>query len=96
MIGSRAEGAELPATAERVRVLPGLGDLPVVVVVAGERRGVFKRIAAQWQEAQDRLAALSTCAETVVADGAKHFVQLDRPDVVANAVRIVEPRVRSG
>ncbi len=89
LAGSRAESAQLPNTARAVRRLPGLGDLPVVVIRAGEQRGSFRRVAQSWAATQARIGALSTRSTTVTADGSGHFVQQDRPDVVAAAIRLV-------
>lgn len=87
LAGSRAEGRCLEDNARAVAKLPALGDLPLAVVRAGEQRGLFARIDRAWTDTQKRLAALSTRSELVTADGAGHFVQLDRPEVVADAIR---------
>jgi pimeloyl-ACP methyl ester carboxylesterase len=89
LAGSRAEGAELPAIAKAVAALGDLGDLPVRVVSAGEHRGTFARVAGPWTAAQERLAGLSRNSCHVLAEGAGHFVQTARPDVIADAVRAV-------
>ena len=93
--GSRAEGRHLEDNARAVAELPALGDLPVGVVRAGEARGLFARIVHAWTDTQKRLAALSTRSELVTAEGAGHFVQLDRPDVIAASIRRVVDLVRA-
>lgn len=97
--GGRPEGRALEETARTVARLGDLGPLPVSVVYAGERRGLFRRIEGSWTATQRRLASLSSRSELVAAEGAGHFVQLDRPDVVAAAIqRMIElaPNVELG
>lgn len=94
LAGSRAEGRCLNDNARAVANLPELGDLPIGVVRAGEQHGLFARIDRAWTDTQNRLAALSTRSELVAADGAGHFVQLDRPEVAAAAIRRVVDLVR--
>lgn len=95
LAGSRAEGRCLDDNARAVAQLPALVDLPLGVVRAGEQRGLFARIDRAWTDTQCRLAALSTRSELVDAEGAGHFVQLDRPDVVAASIRRVVELVRT-
>jgi pimeloyl-ACP methyl ester carboxylesterase len=47
-----------------------------------------------WQQMQDELAHLSTRGTHVIAKNSGHFIQLDRPDVVIEAVRKIvnQPR----
>lgn len=56
-----------------------LGEIPLIVVTA-ERASASERVE------HLRLTALSTEGEHVIAEGSGHWVQLDRPDVVAEAV----------
>jgi len=42
-----------------------------------------------WQKMQDELAHLSTRGKQVIAKNSGHYIQLDRPDVVLDAVREV-------
>jgi pimeloyl-ACP methyl ester carboxylesterase len=66
-----------------VRQTAGLGSKPLVVVTRG------RDLDPSWQAGQAALLRLSTNSSQVVAAGSGHDVQLDRPDVVVEAVRTV-------
>ena len=83
-----------------LRNLPNrnLGDLPLVVISAGEfaATAVINLSAeeqasamAAWAELQAELAALSSDGRRVVAEDAGHYVHLDRPELVIDAIREV-------
>lgn len=58
----------------------GLGGKPLVVITAASAE-------ARIREGHARLAALSGRGRHVVAEGSGHWVQLDRPDVIAQSCR---------
>ena len=82
---------ELEASVEGARAVaegsrPGAwGALPLVVVIAAE--GGAPGFGA-------RVAALSTAGRHVVAEGSGHYVQYDRPSLVADVIRAVVEQVR--
>jgi len=47
-----------------------------------------------WQQMQDELAQLSTKSTHVIAKNSGHYIQLDRPDLVIEAVRGVVDQAR--
>ena len=49
-----------------------------------------------WSQMQKELAQLSSRGTQVIAKGSGHYIQLDRPDVVVEAVRKVLDQVREG
>ncbi len=59
------------------------GDKPLVVLTGGRRQAEW------WHHMHEDLSRLSTNSEWQVVDGAGHFIQHDRPDVVVDAVRSV-------
>ena len=59
------------------------GNKPLVVLTGGRRRAEW------WHNMHEDLSRLSTNSEWQVVDGAGHFIQHDRPDVVVDAVRSV-------
>ncbi len=84
-----------PASAEEVRKLGPLGDLPLVVISRDPNRWSDQSRAnsreQRWQELQKKLAGLSSNSTFLVAAGSSHAVGRDRPDVVVEAIRrIVE------
>ncbi len=86
----------------RIRV--PLGDLPVVVIrhgrtmgqEAGVPAGLEDEVEAAWRRMQHDLTTISTDSRLVVADGSGHDIHLERPDLVADAVREVLSRLESG
>lgn len=74
-----------------------LGDIPVVVITRGTPfsaeadvpEGLEEDVEAAWGSMQEDLATISTNARRVVADGSGHFIHLERPDLVIDAVRHV-------
>jgi pimeloyl-ACP methyl ester carboxylesterase len=60
-----------------------LGDIPLAVVSRGI--GTFP----EWQEAQRRLAALSTVSTQIVAEQSDHVIQFTEPELIVGAIRQV-------
>lgn len=98
-----AEAEAVPGTDRAARETGPFGDLPLIVLVRGnEMDPAMMRISeeqarqldALWLELQEELAELSTSGRLQVVSGADHYVQLDRPDVVIEAIREVVDSVR--
>jgi pimeloyl-ACP methyl ester carboxylesterase len=72
-----------------------LGDTPLVVVSRGLNDPVTgDQVYPEWEEAQKRLAALSTNSVHIVAAGSGHMIQFTEPGVIVNAIlRLLENRV---
>ena len=67
-----------------------LGDLPLIVITHGQPfPGTVAVLEKYWGAAQQRLGALSTRGELVVARNSNHMIQADEPDVVIDAIRRV-------
>lgn len=67
-----------------------LGGLPLVVIAHGQPfPGMFATLEVGFREAQERLAAISTNSELVIAENANHNINMDAPDMVIDAVRRV-------
>ena len=47
-----------------------------------------------WQQMQEELAQLSTKGTQVIAKNSGHYIQLDRPDLVIEAVRSIVDQAR--
>lgn len=94
----------LPETGDQVRATRKLGDLPLIVLTAEitvdpatlEDIGMYGDFDASgiqqvWYELQAEFAALSTQGEQIIVENSTHFVQLDQPQVVIDAIyRVVE------
>lgn len=95
----RAVRAELEAIAdEKPRPLPSLGNLKLVVLSHGytDPAGqpgvppeVIREYEGVWAQLQAELAALSSNSKRVVAEKSGHNIQLERPDLVVQAIREV-------
>lgn len=69
---------------------PSLGDQPLIVLAAEQN---MKELPA-WPEAQKRQAALSTKGSLIVVKGSGHYIQLEQPAVVLDAVQQVVTQVK--
>lgn len=72
----------LPASCAEVEAAGGLGDLPLLVLTAGNPTP--ERVAQQ-----DAIARLSTRGEHRVASNPSHWIQLEEPELVTTAIRHV-------
>ena len=80
------ENEALSASAEEIRAITTLGQVPLIVIArdpsipyAGER--------ARWERIQKQRLGLSTNAELMVATGSGHDIPLARPDLIISAVK---------
>jgi pimeloyl-ACP methyl ester carboxylesterase len=93
--GAAAETAALEASLAEARAerVTSLGSLPLVVISRG-RPEPFPGLSAEenlryereWQQMQSELAALSSRGERVTAARSGHYVQLEQPQVVVDAI----------
>lgn len=76
-----------------------LGDKPLVDVSAGNTPPLPPPVAEQWHikyaELQTKLLSLSRNSKQLVAENSGHFIIIDRPDVVIDAIRQVVQSVRN-
>jgi pimeloyl-ACP methyl ester carboxylesterase len=78
----------LPASAREIAACGSLGRIPLTVVTGG-------RQPAAAQAEQAKIAALSQHGRQVVAPHSAHWIHLDEPDVVVNAIRDLVERQRA-
>ena len=90
-----------PESAEEIRKLGSLRDLPLVVISRdpnGKQRDPNKSAPSdgeqRWQRHQQDMAQLSSNSTFMVAEGSGHSVPKERPDVVIKAVRQVVEEIR--
>jgi pimeloyl-ACP methyl ester carboxylesterase len=92
-----------PESAEEVRKLGSLGNLPLRVISRDPNRkkkhpnsAVLLAQEQQWTQYQQDLVKLSSDSTQVIAESSGHSVPTDRPDVVAEAIRkIIEQLQRT-
>jgi pimeloyl-ACP methyl ester carboxylesterase len=103
---SAREGvAELKGFAEsaaQTAATASLGDMPLAVLShdpdkpsADLPADLAKPTNEAWEKMQEELALLSTRGTQVIAKNSSHYIQIDRPDVVIDAVRGVVEQARA-
>jgi pimeloyl-ACP methyl ester carboxylesterase len=85
-----AESLAMTANNTELQAAPSLGDKPLIVLAADESMNTIPR----WPEAQRQQAAMSTNGRLIVVEGSGHYIQLDHPSVVVDAVRQVVTHAR--
>ena len=91
------EGMDIPASAAQVRATGSMGDLPLAVLTAtdhGIGGELGARVEEKWRAFQDDLAALSSRSTHVSIDGG-HYIQVQHPEAVADAVKRILEMSRS-
>ena len=83
--------AAFAESAEEVRKLGSLGNMPLVVVARDPTRAEERQ--PRWHKLQEDLAKLSTNSKLVIAEGSGHNVPGERPEVVVEAVRAMAREV---
>jgi pimeloyl-ACP methyl ester carboxylesterase len=100
----RESVAELKAISEsaaQTAATGSLGDMPLVVLSHDPDtpqpdlpEDLVKPANDAWQQMQQELAQLSSKGQQVIAKNSGHYIQLDRPDLVIEAVRTVVDQAR--
>ena len=82
--------------------ITSLGDLPLMVLSHGQpmampglAEAVNQASEQLWQQLQAELAALSSRGRLVVAEGSGHYLQLERPELVIDAIAEVVTAART-
>jgi pimeloyl-ACP methyl ester carboxylesterase len=83
-------------------VHPSFGGKPLAVLSRGVEEGApgvpsayRAQVEAAWRAGHDRIAALSSRGANTIVPGARHYIQIDRPEAVVDAVRRVVEAVRA-
>lgn len=101
---SRESVAELKAIAKsaaQAASAGGLGDMPLAVLSQDPNspqydlpEDLVKPTNDAWQQMQRELVQLSSRGTQTIAKNSGHYIQLDRPDVVVDAIRKIVEQVR--
>ena len=96
-----AQWKAFPESANEVRTLGGLGDIPLTVISRDANRGsttddavVLKR-EQHWAKLQQSLAGLSSKAIHITADRSGHSIPMERPDVIVEAIHQMVFQIRT-
>jgi pimeloyl-ACP methyl ester carboxylesterase len=85
---------------EERRAKRAFGDMPIVVLTAGipardqNNDAAYEEFKTLWKAGHDAIAARSTRGESIVVPLAHHFIQLDQPPVVIEAIGRVVAAIR--
>lgn len=71
---------------------PSLDSVPLTVLTALRR--LDESLLPEWVQMQDELAALSSDSEHITAPEVGHYMHLDDPDLVVQAIRDLVRRCR--
>ena len=95
-----AEMKAISTSAAQTAATGSLGDIPLVVLSHDPNtpqpdlpEDLVKPTNDAWEKMQEELAHLSTRGTQVIAKNCGHYIQLDRPDLVVEAVRKVVDQV---
>lgn len=96
-----AEMKDFPQSAAEAATVASLGDIPLVVLSHDPDKpsvelpaDLAKSTNQAWEKMQEELAHLSTQGTQSIAKNSSHYIQLDRPELVINAVRTVVEQAR--
>jgi pimeloyl-ACP methyl ester carboxylesterase len=96
-----AEMKAFPQSAAETAATGSLGDIPLAVLSHDPEKpsaempaDLAKSTNEAWEKMQEELAHLSTRGTQAVAKNSAHYIQLDRPDLVIDAVRNVVEQAR--
>ncbi len=91
---SRADLDAFNESGAQVDAAGALGDIPLIVLshdpkilTPGIPAAASERMNQLWEQMQEELRQLSTRGTRQVVDGATHYIQRDRPEVVIAAIR---------
>ena len=84
---------------------PALGDMPLVVLTCGlpprqdemptgATAELLQQMQVVWQELQEEHAALSSNSHHIIPQNSGHFIQIDRPRLVIEALKWVVDQAR--
>jgi len=97
-----AELKAFPESAAEASAAGTLGDLPLAVLSHDPEKpsadlppDLAKPTNDAWEKMQEELAHLSTRGTQVIAKGSAHYIQIDRPDIVIDAVRSIVDQSRN-
>jgi len=100
--------AELNATEEssteaRALHMTSFGDMPLIILSAGHRQAIpsftdaeNQQLEEEMQAEQSELVALSSEGRQIIAEQSGHYIQLDQPDLVIDAIEETVHTLRKG
>lgn len=100
---SLAEMKAFSESASQTEAAGSLGNIPLAVLSHDPAKpsselppDLAQAVNQEWGKMQEEMSHLSSVGTHSIATGSAHYIQLDRPDVVIDAVRRVVEQVRNG
>ena len=97
-----AELKSFPESAAQTAATPALGNLPLAVLSHDPDKpsadlppDLAKPVNDAWEKMQEELSHLSTRGTQTIAKNSGHYIQLDRPEIVIDAVKTVLDQARN-
>ncbi len=97
-----AELRAFPESAKETAAIGTLGDIPLAVISHDPEKpsadlppDLARPTNDAWEKMQEELAHLSTRGTQVIAKGSAHYIQIDRPQVVIDAVHNIVDQSRT-
>lgn len=96
---SLPEKMDIPTSINQVRAVKSLGNLPLVVITHSPTMSIDPNLSPElsgkiernWENLQNDLASLSSNSTHVIATKAGHYIQVDEPQLVIDAIlKVIE------
>jgi pimeloyl-ACP methyl ester carboxylesterase len=87
--GGNFEGVDLLASAAELRGAPPFPSVPLLVLTPGRREHQDTKEAQVMEQMQAELAKLAPNGKQIIVENSSHFIQLDRPLLVADSIFVV-------
>ena len=96
-----AELKAIPESSAQAAATPSLGDMPLVVLSHDPDKpssefppDLAKSVNEAWEKMQEEMAHLSSRGTQMIAKNSAHYIQIDQPQVVIDAVHAVVEKAR--
>lgn len=77
------EAFQLDKSVDQVSTIGTLGNIPLIVITGGKTEKIYKN----WIESQKNLLSLSTNHAHIVIENSGHFIHLEQPEKVSDAIK---------
>jgi len=89
------ERSSFPQSASEIQSIPNIGSIPLIVIARDPIAQSPSAYEIEWNRLQRERAKLSSNSEFVIADGSGHDVPIERPEVITEAVKLIQAPVSS-
>lgn len=86
------EWSSFPESAAEIRAITSIGPIPLIVIARDPTLAGNSAREMEWNRLQRERTKISSSSEFEVASGSGHDIPMDRPDVIAEAVKLLVHR----